>query len=175
MGRRSRESPCGAIWPAAGVRVGKGVRFGHAVTVSGLVSIGDGVEIGANTSVTADSDASIEIGARTFISGGCVIAAREHIRIGPESMVAEMVWIRDHDHDPDHPPRSGRTLVAPVSVGTRVWIGAKATITRGVTVGDDAVVGANALVAHDVEDRSIVGGVPARLIRRKARESAALE
>src|SRR6185437_14358309 len=125
--------------------------------------------------VTSDADASIEIGPRTFISGGCVIAAREHIRIGSETMVAELVSIRDHDHDPNHPPKSGRTLVAPVSIGARVWIGAKATITRGVTIGDDAVVGANALVAHDVEDGSIVGGVPARLIRRKTGQSAAVE
>lgn len=151
--------------------MGKGVRFGRAVTVSGQVTLEDGVEIGANTSLTADGDASIEIGARTFISGGCVIAARERVRIGPESMVAELVSIRDHDHDPDQPPKSGRTLVAPVSIGARVWIGAKATVTRGVTIGDDAVVGANALVAHDVEGRSIVGGVPARLIRRKTDKS----
>lgn len=156
-----------------GVHIGKGVRFGRGVTVSGHVSVEDGVEIGAYTSVTTDGDASIQIGARTFISGGCVIAAREQIRIGPETMVAELVSIRDHDHDPDHPPKSGRTLVASVSIGARVWIGAKATITRGVTIGDDAVVGANSLVAHDVEDRSIVGGVPARLIRRKTGQSTA--
>jgi acetyltransferase-like isoleucine patch superfamily enzyme len=152
--------------------VGKGVRFGGGVTVSGHVTLEDGVEIGENTSITTDGDASIVIGARTFISGGCVIAAREYIVIGAESMVAELVSIRDHDHDPDHPPKSGRALVAPVSIGTRVWIGAKATITRGVTIGDDAVVGANALVARDVEERSIVGGVPARLIRRKTEQSS---
>ncbi|HEU5373500.1 MAG TPA: acyltransferase [Gaiellaceae bacterium] len=143
--------------------------------MNGNVTLEDGVEIGANTSLTTSGDASIEVGARTFISGGCVIAARKHIRIGAESMVAELVSIRDHDHDPDHPPKSGVTLVAPVSIGRRVWIGAKATITRGVTIGDDAVVGANALVAHDVEERSIVGGVPARVIRRKLGDSSSMD
>ena len=130
--------------------------------------IEDGVEIGSATwLITTDSNATVRVGARTFISAHCVIAARERVEIGPDSMIAELVTIRDHDHDPDFPPRSGRMLSDPISIGARVWIGTKATIARGVSVGDDAVIGANAVVTHDVQAATIVGGVPARLIRSK--------
>jgi acetyltransferase-like isoleucine patch superfamily enzyme len=149
--------------------VGRKVRFGRGVRIIGGATIGDGAEIGSNTQiVAATADAVVEIESNTFIASQCIIAARERVHIGSETMIAEMVTIRDHDHDPDYPPKSGHTLIAPISVGARVWIGTKATLARGVTVGDDAVVGANAVVTADVEPSTIVAGVPAKLIRRKA-------
>jgi acetyltransferase-like isoleucine patch superfamily enzyme len=149
-------------------QVGRRVRFGRGVRIIGRATIGDGTEIGSNTWIVAVTPgAVVEIEANTFIASQCIIAARERVHIGSETMIAELVTIRDHDHDPDFPPKSGHTLSAPIIVGSRVWIGTKATLVRGVTVGDDAVVGANAVVTADVERATIVGGVPAKLIRRK--------
>jgi acetyltransferase-like isoleucine patch superfamily enzyme len=154
---------------ASRTHVGRGVRFGRGVRIIGRAAIGDRAEIGSNTLIVATTAAAVvEIESNTFIASHCTIAARDRVYIGPETMIAEMVTIRDHDHDPDYPPKSGRTISAPIIVGARVWIGTKATLVRGVTVGDDAVVGANAVVTADVEPSTIVAGVPAKLIRRKA-------
>lgn len=130
------------------------------------VVIGDRVEIGAGTGISAFGGA-VEIGDDVFISGACIIAARESITIGPETMIAEMVCIRDHDHDPDSPPRSGRVLVKPVRIGARVWLASKSSVVRGGEVDDDSVVGAHALVNRPIPQRVIAAGVPAAVVRQR--------
>lgn len=107
----------------------------------------------------------IDIGHDVFMSHLCLIAANERVEIGDETMIAEMVIIRDHDHDPDQPPRSGATLTAAVKIGRRVWLGSKATVVRGGSVGDDSVIGAHGLVNRPVPDASLAVGVPARVVR----------
>lgn len=54
-----------------------------------------------------------------------------------------------------------------VIIGNNVWIGAKATILLGITIGDNAIIGANSLVNKDVPEGAIVGGVPAKVIRMR--------
>jgi acetyltransferase-like isoleucine patch superfamily enzyme len=54
---------------------------------------------------------------------------------------------------------------APIRIGRNVWIGGKATITKGVTIGDNAIIGANAVVTHDVPMNAVAVGVPARVIK----------
>lgn len=109
----------------------------------------------------------LEIGARSYIGQFCVICARESITIGADCLIAEHVSIRDQDH------RFGSELTtakagfttAPIQIGRNVWIGAKATITKGVRIGDNSVVGANSVVTHDVPPNTVVAGVPARTLR----------
>ena len=156
------------------VQVGRGVRFGPGVRChagpGGRIVLGDGVEIGAGTGLVAQPGGELLVGERVFISGGCTIAAEKHVSIGRESTLAELVSIRDHDHDPAHPPRSmGNTLQADVDIGERVWIGAKATVVRGGSIGDDAVVGAHAVVNRPVPARCLAVGVPARVVRTDLR------
>ena len=55
---------------------------------------------------------------------------------------------------------------APIHIGKNVWIGANATILAGVTIGDGAVVAAGAVVTKDVEPNTIVGGIPAKIIKK---------
>jgi acetyltransferase-like isoleucine patch superfamily enzyme len=156
---------------SSGVELGRGVRFGRRVTCSAVpgsrIEFGDRVEIGEGTSITTTApDAQIVIGDDVFISGGCTIAAAKRIEIGRSSMIAELVSIRDHDHDPSFPPRDGHTLCQPVSIGERVWLGAKATVVRGGSVGSDSVVGAHGLVNRTIPSDCLAVGVPARVKRQ---------
>jgi acetyltransferase-like isoleucine patch superfamily enzyme len=95
----------------------------------------------------------------------------ESIEIGEDCLIAEMVSIRDHNHRFDRldvPVRCQGMASAPIRIGRNVWIGGKATIIKGVTIGDNAVIGANAVVTHDVPANSIAVGVPARVIKVRA-------
>ena len=74
-----------------------------------------------------------------------------------------MLATLNHDLDP---AKRQQLHPAPIHIGKNVWIGANATVTQGVTIGDNAVVAAGAVVNKDVEENTIVGGVPARFIKR---------
>jgi acetyltransferase-like isoleucine patch superfamily enzyme len=83
-------------------------------------------------------------------------------------LIAEMVSIRDSDHRhmiTTVPYHEQGHLTSPTIIGNNVWLGSKVVVLRGVTIGDNAIVGANAVVTHDVPPGVIVGGVPARLIK----------
>lgn len=151
------------------VTIGRGVRFGKGVKITASayarVVIGNDVEIGAGTLIAADARGAVTVGDRVFISGLCIIASHESITIGDESMLAEMVCIRDHDHDPDEPPRSGVVIAQPVAIGKRVWLGSKSSVVRGGSVGDDSVVGAHALVSRPIPAGVVATGVPASVSR----------
>lgn len=113
-------------------------------------------------------DGEISIGERTFVGYGTIIAAQENITIGNDVLIAEYVTIRDQDHafgGAAVTAQNGFTT-APVFIGENVWIGAKATITKGVKIGNNSVVGANSVVTHDVPACTVVAGNPARILRQ---------
>ena len=147
------------------VRIGKGVRF--LLEPGARLALGDGVEIDDGTTIAAYRDATLELGAGCFVGHHCTLAAKDHIVIGPGTYLAEMVSIRDHDHDPDQPPSSAAALTAAVRIGRDVWLAAKVTVARGVDIGDATVVGANAVVTHALPSGVVAGGVPARVLRQR--------
>ena len=63
------------------------------------------------------------------------------------------------------PEKRKTTYPAPIVLGNNVWIGSNATILQGVTIGDNAVVAAGAVVTKDVAANTVVGGVPAKIMR----------
>ena len=85
--------------------------------------------------------------------------------IGDGSQIGHDVVFATLDHLID-PARRKTTCPAPIVLGRNVWVGAHATILKGVTIGDNAIVAAGAVVTKDVPADTIVGGVPARIIRR---------
>jgi acetyltransferase-like isoleucine patch superfamily enzyme len=125
-----------------------------------------GSYIGRGSLLFIDRDAELEIvGAR--IGPNSVVAAHESVTIDPGCSFAEMVVIRDHDHIVDATVRLDDVafVTSPVRICSRVWIGAKATVLRGVTVSEDAVIAAHSVVRCDVEPRAVYAGVPAVRVR----------
>lgn len=139
------------------------------------LSVSDGATAILGKDVSIDRFAALivkhgrlEIGARSYVGMGSVICARELITIGADCLIAEHVTIRDQDHrfSPMLITAQAGFTTAPVSIGNNVWIGAKATVTKGTTIGDNAVIGANSVITRDIPPNSVVAGIPARVIRQ---------
>lgn len=143
----------------------------------GSLHIGDGSIV--NCRVAFDGpDGEVRIGARTYV-GASLLVCRSGITIGDDSILSWDVTIVDHDsHTLDWEGRShdvadwmagtkdwSRIAVRPVTIGDKVWIGFGASILKGVTVGEGAVIAAKAVVTRDVPPYSLVAGQPARVIR----------
>ena len=112
-----------------------------------------------------DYGKNIHIGKNVFINSGCKFQDQGGIYIGDGCLIghnATLVTI-NHEANPDH---RGDMIIKPIKLGKNVWLGANVTITQGVTIGDGAIVAAGAVVTKDVEAMTIVGGVPAKLIKR---------
>lgn len=150
--------------PWRDVSVGPGCRI--KPTDGGLITCASGVVVDQHAYLVA-KNAPIVVGANSFIGTGSVISATSGIDIGADVLIAEYVTIRDQDHEFEtaRETRNAGMRSSPIRIGNNVWIGAKATITRGVTIGDNAVIGANAVVTKDIPANAVAVGVPARVIR----------
>ena len=100
-----------------------------------------------------------------FINSGCCFQDQGGIEIGDDCLIGHQVVIATLNHDPT-PDRRKSMISAPVRIGRNVWIGSHATILPGVTVGDDAIIAAGAVVTKDVPAGTIAAGVPAKTIKR---------
>jgi acetyltransferase-like isoleucine patch superfamily enzyme len=118
---------------------------------------------------TTDCGKNTRIGERVFINSGCRFQDQGGITLGDDCLIGHNVVIATLNHDLD-PAERATTIPRPVVVGERTWIGAHATLLPGVTIGEGAVVAAGAVVTRDVPPRTVVGGVPARVIREIAPE-----
>lgn len=113
----------------------------------------------------------IEVGRRFSINSGSVVDGRGGITIGDDVMIGPHVALYSSGHDTsqaDRPMTTCDHVLRPLVIQDDVWIGAHACIPGGVTIGRGAIVAAGAVVVKDVEARSIVGGVPARVIGRRS-------
>ena len=111
-----------------------------------------------------DYGKNIKLGKGVFINEGCCFQDQGGIEIGDSALIGQQVVIATLNHDLN-PEKRKNMLPAPVKIGNNVWIGAHATILAGVTIGDNAVVAAGAVVTKDVPANSVVGGVPAKIIK----------
>ena len=133
------------------------VRFGR------FVWVGDGTKIRCHEGV-------VEIGAKTVMGQECTISAYQQVRIGEQCVIADRAMFIDFDHgmvEVERPIRLQGIYKRDVEVGNNVWIGYGACILRGVSVGDNSVIGTNSVVTKDVPANAVVGGIPARIIRMR--------
>src|SRR4051794_10323912 len=131
------------------------VRFGR------FVWIGDGSKIRCHEGV-------VEIGAKTVMGQECTISAYQRVRIGEQCVIADRAMFIDFDHgvvEAERPIRVQGIYKRDVGVGSNGWIGYGACVLRGVSIGDNSIVGTNSVVTRDVPANAVVGGVPARVLR----------
>jgi acetyltransferase-like isoleucine patch superfamily enzyme len=115
-------------------------------------------------------EGEVSIGAKSVLGQECTISAYQHVAIGRECIIADRVMMIDFDHgmvEVERPIRHQGIYKRDVDVGHNVWMGYGACVLRGVTVGNNAVIGTNSVVTADVPDNAVVGGVPARIIRMR--------
>lgn len=111
-----------------------------------------------------DFGKNIHLGKNVFINAGCKFQDQGGIYIGDDALIGHNVVMATLNHE-ENPERRANLIAAPIKIGNRVWIGSNATILSGVTIGDGAIIAAGAVVTKDVEENSIVAGVPAKFIR----------
>lgn len=111
-----------------------------------------------------DCGKNLTIGKQVFLNSGCRFQDQGGITIGDGALIGHNVVLAtiNHGFDPKH---RGDNIPAPIVIGKNVWIGANATVLPGVTIGDGAIVAAGAVVTKDVPENTVVGGVPARVMK----------
>lgn len=129
------------------ITFGKNVVLGFPLYLEGNVDIGDGTYI--------NSYSHIKTGKRS------------KIRIGKYCAISYNVHIRSRAHDIQQPTGPNLKIVEKdITIGDYVWVGANVVIREGITVGDHAIIGANSVVTKDVPPYTLVGGAPAKEIRK---------
>lgn len=113
----------------------------------------------------SDCGKNITLGKNVFINSGCCFQDHGGITIGDGTLIGHNVVLATLNHELS-PQKRGTTIPLPITIGNNVWIGSNATILQGVTIGDGAVVAAGAVVTKSVPDNTVVGGVPAKIIKQ---------
>jgi acetyltransferase-like isoleucine patch superfamily enzyme len=161
------------------------LRWRGRLRTDGLAFVCPGVkfEIGRDATVTLGRwswlghgckirahEGHISIGAKSVLGQECTISCYQHVSIGRECIVADRCMLIDFDHgivEVERPIREQGIYKRDVRIGNNVWMGYGACVLRGVTVGENAVIGTYAVCTRDVPANAVVGGVPARQIRMR--------
>lgn len=135
------------------------------------IEVESGVALDRGVTLLASGDplphAKIQVGSGTYINRNTFIDASLLVSIGCQSAIGPNCYITDHDHgtELDLPPLAQPLISKPTQIGDRVWLGANVTVLKGVTIGNDAIIGAGSIVTKDIPERAIAVGAPAKVIR----------
>jgi carbonic anhydrase/acetyltransferase-like protein (isoleucine patch superfamily) len=153
--------------------VGYGPRLFGRCRVSG----GSGIHVGerllmiagtAPCELNTHEGGRLEIGRRVFINYGTSISAHALVRIGDDCKIGQHAIILDCDyHDMDDPLHyGGHGPALPVVLEQGVWLGARVTVLKGVTIGRSSVIAAGSVVTRDIPAGVMAGGMPAKVLRK---------
>lgn len=153
------------------VRLGAGGRLNLQASVEGTRAR---LELGERVIATAfinllGRDTELTVGAgTTMVQAAIQLHEPGHIRIGRDGMISSQVYISLSDIHPIYDLATGERInpAASVEIGDHVWLGLRSMVMKGSRIGDGSVVAAGALVSGEVEPACIVGGTPARVLRR---------
>lgn len=161
------------------------LRLGKRLELDGLAFIGKGTRIQVRKGATLRlgrwtwigqgckirvHEGLCEIGAKTVLGEECTFSVYRHVSIGRECLVADRVMLIDFDHgtaEVERPIREQGIYTRDVRVGHNVWLAYGACILRGANVGDNTVIGTNAVVTRGIPANVIAAGQPARVVRRR--------
>lgn len=124
--------------------------------------VGQGVRI--ETPFYTDFGKNITVGNNVFINAGCKFQDQGGIVIGDGALIGHNTVLATLDHGID-PNKRHLLYPAPIHIGKKVWIGSGVVVTKGVTIGDNSIIAAGAVVTHDIPPNVIAAGVPARILR----------
>jgi acetyltransferase-like isoleucine patch superfamily enzyme len=174
---------CEPLFRAACHSCGRGVRtdvYVHWIQGRGRLIVGDDVLVDGKCSFTFAArytpDPTLVIGDHSGIGHGCRFIVGKRITIGRHCRIAGEVWMFDSSGHPSEAEARRLGLacssadVRPITVGDNVWIGGRAIIHPGVTIGDHSVIAAGAVVMSDVPAHAIVAGNPARAVMATNRD-----
>lgn len=162
--------------------IGKNPHFSFPITTNGTenISIGNNFTIGERCKLRTFPDwnnqifsPKISIANNVTIQSDCHISAIDAVIIEDNVLIASFVYISDISHGkidkeelPIPPLERPLYSKGPIRICKNVWIGEKASILPGVTIGEGSIIGANSVVTHDIPPFSIACGAPARIIRK---------
>ena len=129
--------------------------------------LGRWVHLGDNNRLRCH-EGNLVIGDKCVFGRENTVNAYLDIEIGAGSIISDWVYVCDFDHvteDIYRPIKDQGIVKSPVRIGPDVWIGTKATVLRGTTIGNGSVLGAHSLVRGEVPPFSVMGGVPARVLK----------
>jgi acetyltransferase-like isoleucine patch superfamily enzyme len=157
-GRLQTEGLC-FICPGVKLEIGRGA----TLRIGRWAWIGHGCKIRVH-------EGEARIGAKTVIGQECTISAFQRVSIGRECIIADRVMLIDFDHgvtEVERPIRLQGIYKRDVEIGHNVWIGYGACILRGVSVGENSIIGTSAVLTGSFEANSVIAGIPARVIRMR--------
>ena len=119
-----------------------------------------GIRISGSKNVSIGNN--VRIGEKSFICGVGGLEIGDNVALGPQVLI----WTVNHNYySPEHLPFGGVYKKPPVKIGDNVWIGARACVVPGVTIGEGAVIAMGSVVTKDVPPCAVVGGNPAKVIK----------
>lgn len=158
-GRRLQTDGLCFVCPGVKLEIGRGA----TLRIGRWAWIGHGCKIRVH-------EGEVSIGAKTVIGQECTISAFQRVSIGRECIIADRVMLIDFDHgvtEVERPIRLQGIYKRDVDVGHNVWVGYGACILRGVSVGDNAIIGTSAVLTRSFPENAVIAGVPARVIRMR--------
>jgi acetyltransferase-like isoleucine patch superfamily enzyme len=150
------------------VFLGKGVDA-YARRGYGRLVIGKFAHIGDHTALRAH-EGTLRIGDKAVLGARVTVNSYLHVEIGATSLIGDDAYICDFDHRYgrlDQPIKDQGIVKAPVRIGRDVWLGTKATVLRGVDIGEGSVIGAGSVITRDLPPYSVAAGAPARVLKSR--------
>lgn len=131
------------------------------------IRIGDGVFVGRNT-ILSCKNGDITLGERTNIGFNCEVFSASNVTLGDDTLIAAYTYLIGGGHnfiDVDKSVREQGRVSYGIRTGVGVWLGAGAKVLDGISIGDHAIVGAGAVVTHDIPEYAVAVGIPAKVTR----------